>query len=79
MHGHTNIKFNVLCFFEVTLCFYYLKRVSEFLKSGRRLTSKIHSAVCDSDVRDSVVRDGFICFGNPKHRHYMACVGSVCF
>jgi hypothetical protein len=35
------------------------------------------SVVRDFDVRDSDVRDGFIGSGNPVHRHYMACVGSV--
>lgn len=61
-------------FYEVNLCFYYSKRVSEFLQPIRRLTSKM-----DSVVRDFDVRDGFIGSGIPEHRHYMACVGSVCY
>jgi hypothetical protein len=58
--------------------------VSEYLKSGRRLTSDVDSVFRDSgvrefDVRDSDVRDGFIGSGNPEHRHYVVCVDSVCY
>jgi len=37
------------------------------------------SVVRDFYVRDSDVHDGFIGSGNPEHRNYMACVGSVCY
>jgi hypothetical protein len=63
----------LLCFLML-ICVFTNQRVSEILKPGWRLTSKM-----DSVVRDFDVRYGFIGSGNPGHRQYMACVGSVCY